>query len=241
MMLCSTIHKVQSYTVKVANVDGRFEMTTKVSKVDKGVLLTIPNPNYEELISKYPHLEGVVMDNNDKESELPIHLILGASEYSRIKTETKPRIGQPSEPIAEFTMLGWAMMSSGREAGLSNVYLTKSSMADYEQLCSLDVLGLEDRSETDQGNVYGEFVEQLHRSEEGWHESRLLWKPGHGRLLTNEQGSIKRLESLVRKLQREPGMIDKYDEIIQEQLTEGIVERVADEPNERTFTSRINL
>ena len=235
MMLCSTIQKVQSYTVKVANVDGRFEMTTKVSKVDKGVLLTIPNPNYEELISKYPHLEGVVMDDNDKKSELPIHLILGASEYSRIKTETKPRIGQPSEPIAELTTLGWAMMSSGREAGLSNVYLTKSSMADYEQLCSLDVLGLEDRPETDQGNVYGEFAEQLHRSEEGWYESGLLWKPGHGRLLTNEQGSIKRLESLVRKLQREPGMIDKYDEIIQEQLSEGIVERVADEPNERTF------
>ena len=65
MMLCSTSQKVQSYTVKVANVDGRFEMTTKVSKVDKGVLLTIPNPNYEELISKYPHLEGVVMDDND--------------------------------------------------------------------------------------------------------------------------------------------------------------------------------
>ena len=62
-----------------------------------------------------------------------------------------------------------------------------------------------------------------------------MWKPGHGRLLTNEQGSIKRLESLVRKLQREPGMIDKYDEIIQEQLTEGIVERAANEPNERTF------
>ena len=30
----------------------------------------------------------------------------------------------------------------------------------------------------------------------------------------------------MRKLQREPGMIDKYDEIIQEQLKEKIVERV---------------
>jgi len=35
----------------------------------------------------------------------------------------------------------------------------------------------------------------------------------------------------MRKLQRKPGMIDKCDEIIQEQLTEGIVERVAAEPN----------
>ena len=235
MMLCSTIQKVRSYTVKVASVDGRFEMTTKVNKVDKGVLLTVSNPRYEELITKYPHLEGVVMDDKDKKGELPIHLILGASEYSRIKTETKPRTGKPSEPIAELTMLGWAMMSSGKETGLSNVYLTKSSTADYEQLCSLDVLGLEDRPETDQESVYGEFIEQLHRSEEGWYESGLLWKPGHGRLLTNEHGSIARLEGLVRKLQRDPDMIDKYDEIIQDQLKEGIVERVEEEPNERVF------
>ena len=30
-------------------------------------------------------------------------------------------------------------------------------------------------------------------------------------------------------------MIEKYDEIIQEQLKEGIVERVVEEPNERVF------
>lgn len=235
MMLCSTVQKVQGYSVTVKSVDGKFEMMTKINKVDKGVLLTVPNPNYGELISKYRHLQGVVMDDDDKKSELPIHVILGASEYSRIKTETKPRIGQPSEPIAEFTMLGWTMMSTGREAALSNVYLTKTSAADYEQLCSLDVLGLADRPEADQQNVFAEFSEQLNRSDEGWYESGLLWKPGHDHLQSNERGSIRRLQGLVRKLQREPGLIDKYDEIIQEQLTEGIVERVVDEPNERVF------
>ena len=83
--------------------------------------------------------------------------------------------------------------------------------------------------------MYGEFIEQLHRSEEGWYESGLLWKPGYGHLLTNKHGSIARLERLVRKLQRDPGMIDKYDEIIQYQLKEGIVEREVEEPNERVF------
>ena len=47
MMLCSTIQKVRSCTVKVASVDGKFEMTTKVNKVDNGVLLTVTNPHYE--------------------------------------------------------------------------------------------------------------------------------------------------------------------------------------------------
>lgn len=41
------------------------------------------------------------MEDNDKKSELPIHLIFGASEYSRIKTETKGRIGKPPEPIVK--------------------------------------------------------------------------------------------------------------------------------------------
>ena len=123
-------------------------MTTKVNKVDEGVVLTVSSPHYKELISKYPQLE-----DNDKKSELPIHLILGASEYSRIKTETKPSISKPSEAIAELTTLGWSMMSSGKDTSFPNVYLTKSSAADYEQLCSLDVLGLEDSPESDQGSV----------------------------------------------------------------------------------------
>ena len=59
MMLCSTIQKVLSYKVKVASVDEKFEMTAKVNKVDKGGLLTVSNPHYEELIDKYPHLKDI--------------------------------------------------------------------------------------------------------------------------------------------------------------------------------------
>ena len=57
-------------------------------------------------------------------------------------------------------------------------------------------------------------------------------KPDHGGLLTNEHGSIARLEGLVIKLQQDSGKIDKYHEIIQE---EGIVERVVQEPADRVF------
>ena len=145
--------EVRSYTVNFGSIDWKFEMTTKVNKVDEGVVLTVSSPHYKELISKYPQLEGVVMEDNDKKSELPIHLILGASEYSRIKTKIKPRISKPSEAIAELTTLGWSMISSGKDTSFPNVYLTKSSAADYEQLCSLDVLGLEDSPESDQGSL----------------------------------------------------------------------------------------
>ena len=53
------------------------------------------------------------MDDNDQKKELPAHVILGASDYLRIKTMTKPRIGQPGEPVAEKTQLGWTIISPG--------------------------------------------------------------------------------------------------------------------------------
>ena len=84
-----------------------------------------------------------------------------------------------------------------------------------------------DRPVGDQRDVYSElFIEQLHRREEGWYETRLLWKAGHAALPTNERGSIKILESLLKKLQREPGMMDRYDQVIQNQITQGIVEKI---------------
>ena len=40
------------------------------------------------------------MDDNDQKKELPVHVVLGAPDYSRIKKMTKPRISQPREPVA---------------------------------------------------------------------------------------------------------------------------------------------
>ena len=116
------------------------------------------------------------MDDVDKKLELPIHLMLGASEYSSIKTCTKPRIGQPGEPVTELTTFGWAIMSPGAEVNGTSMFITRTSSAELEQLCSLDVLGLEDRPAGDQRSVYEEFKEQLTQSSEGWYETGLIWK-----------------------------------------------------------------
>ena len=42
MMVCSTTQKINSYEATISSVDEKFTMTTVLSKVDKGVLLTIP-------------------------------------------------------------------------------------------------------------------------------------------------------------------------------------------------------
>ena len=126
-------------------------------------------------------------------------------------------------------------MSAGKEAHMGSVYLTRTSSTDYEQLCSLDVLGLQDRPDGDQQSVYDDFKEQLRRSGEGWYETGLIWKHGHDLLPNNKQGSLRRLESLLKKLQKEPNLLDQYDEVIQDQLAKGIVERVSSDPVGREF------
>ena len=49
---------------------------------------------------------------------LPIHVILGASDYVKIKMQKSPRVGKMSEPIAKQTKMGWVIMSPGRERDL---------------------------------------------------------------------------------------------------------------------------
>ena len=235
MMMQATSKEIEVHNLTIRNTAGDFTLNVEVTKVDRGALLSLDNPKYETLTTNYSHLKEVEMADNDNKAQLPVHLILGASEYTQIKPRTSPKIGNPGEPIAELTQLGWTIMSPGKEVDLTNMLLTQTSVVEYENLCRLDVLGLEDHPTGDQQNVYKEFKEQLGRSQEGYYETGLLWKANHPPLANNEAGSLRRLESLVKRLQKQPNLLERYDSVIQDQLTQGIVERVQDKPVAKEF------
>ncbi|XP_067039904.1 uncharacterized protein [Acropora muricata] len=150
------------------------------------------------------------MEDTDSKSQLPVHMILGASDYAKIKTQE-----------AEFTRFGWAIMSPGLETDLDSMFLAQTASNNYEELYRMGILGLEDSPSGDQNVVYTEFLEQLTRSPEGWYETGLLWKGDHPPLPSNKSRSLRRLGSLVKRLKRN-GQLEEYDTIIKEQLEEGI-------------------
>lgn len=234
MMLGSSTTNVEIYPATLGAVDGQFDMNIELTKVHKPQLLSLDNPKYATLLSKYSHLKGVKIEDNDTRPQIPIHVVLGASEYATIKTSTAQRVGKPGQPLAEKTLLGWTLMSPGREDVGSPMLLTQSALTDYEQLCALDVLGLSDTHENDQRAVHEEFKEQLERNPAGWYETRLPWKGNHPTLPTNEAGSKRRLDQLIRKLERN-GQYEEYDSIIQDQLQEGIVEPAPETPTGKEF------
>ena len=148
--MSATEREIEVHKVVIKSLSGDFHLQTEVTKVNRSVLLKLENSGYKRLVQQYDHLKGVEMDDMDVKRELPVHLILGTSEYAQIKTETTPRIGKPGETIAELTRLGWTIMSPGSDPNLTNMFLTQTSVTDYEGLCRLDVLGLEDSPTGDQ-------------------------------------------------------------------------------------------
>jgi len=219
---------MQEYKVLMQSVTDEFSLDVNGTKVDKRELLSLENPKYKEVLAKYPHLRGVYIDDDDGKRVLPVHLILGANDFARIRTGERLRVGRRGDPVAEFTRYGWTLMSLGAETDLSPVYLAVNSAADYERLCALDVLGLADSPTGDLEDVYSEFKEQLTRSSDGRYETALPWKGDHPPLPNNQNSSLLRLNSLLRKLRR-TDMLAQYDAVIREQLEEGAVERAPSE------------
>ena len=234
IMLGASSRVMEVYRIKLNSVKGNFAMEAEVTKVEKPHLMMLDNPRYKKLVEKHPHLKGVTMDDNDEGPRLPVHIILGNSECPRISTTEPQRVGREWDPVASYTKLGWTITSPGREIDTTSMLLTQTSRVDYEELCKLDVLGLADTPSGDQGVVYDEFKEQLRRSEAGWYETGLPWKGDHPPLPNNKEGSLRRLASLVRKLEKN-GSIDVYNAVIQEQLAEGIVERAPSTVQGREF------
>ena len=143
--------------------------------------------------------------------------------------KSRPKLHPVLEPLVslwEKTKLGWTIMSPGKEVDLTTVFCTQTSQIDYDNLCKLDVLGLADTSTGDQAEVYAEFKEQFTQDAEGWYEMGLPWRGNHPSLSNNGVRTFRWLGNLVRKL-RSQGTIEHYDQVIQDQIEAGIVERVS--------------
>ena len=74
------------------------------------------------------------------------------------------------------------------------------------------------------------------RGADGRYEVSVPWIPGSSLFSTNEQPSRRRLIRIEKKLSQDPKLREEYEEIVREQLDEGIVEVAPETPTgNRTF------
>ena len=135
--------KIQIYSVQISDSKHEFSFQTELHKLEETVLVELPTPKYLGLQNKYQHLEDLEINNNDPKAVLLAHIILGVKGYTKIKTQERPRLGLEGEPVAELTKLGWAVVSPGNNSEVTNLWFSKTSLHNYENLCSLTCLGIE--------------------------------------------------------------------------------------------------
>lgn len=147
------------------NSQAAFSMDLQCINAEKPTLTHLPNPNVQELKSKYPHLQQLVFSDEDStQGSLPVHVILGAADLLRIKTTTAPVLGQnpDTDPGAELTQHGWII--TGRSALCSveadKSFFMKTSSEQFKQMCSQEVFGLSD-STNNQDLCHEDFQSQI--------------------------------------------------------------------------------
>ena len=189
----------------------------------------------------YPHLEGLELaDPLDEDNESRIDILIGSDFYWNIVTGDIIRGG--SGPIAVRSKLGWLLtgpsegyVSSDDKitsnliiAGESDDFLTvneRDSLTDsLKQFWQTESIGIFDPESNDdlQRNKFFEDI-QFNGTR---YEVGLPWKDGC-RPDSNHYGLCRdRLRSLQKKLTKEPELLQEYENIINEQKRNGIVEEV---------------
>ena len=153
------------------------------------MLTFLANPNIKKIKEKHWRLQRLQFsDEEATKNMLPVHVILGAADYQRIKTTEPAVLGQNADkdPGAEFMMLGWTLsgMATEKNTQTEKTFFAKSTKEEFEQMCSLEVLGLKDNTMED---FHNDFMDKLERLPDGTYMTKLPWKESAISLPTNKK------------------------------------------------------
>ena len=101
MLMGVRTKKLRIYDVGINSLDGGFSLPATVTEIEKPELLVVDNPHYDEVIERNSFLQGVRMDDTDQKSQLPVHIILGANDFAKIRTGERLRVSRHGDPVAE--------------------------------------------------------------------------------------------------------------------------------------------
>ena len=131
--------------------------------LDQKDVSVVERATSKQLRERYPHLQGLFISDG-KDGRYVIQLLIGDPLFIRIRTG-RSVTRKSREPIADETVFGWTV--HGQESKANRSYFKSTTSEDYEQLYSLDVLGVENGKEFDQEEVKKEFLESIQRKKDG--------------------------------------------------------------------------
>ena len=184
------------------------------------------------------HLASLdLADYSESEHSLEVDVLVRSDYYWDLVTGGVSRGSNGSTAI--HIKLGWVLSGPTCSKELDhcsvNLVTTHVLRVDTQQneskslddrlrsFWDLESLGIRQPEET----MYDEFANAI-TFQDGRYEVSLPWKDFHEPLPDNYQLSYNRLQGLLHRLKQTPSILQKYDDIIKDQLKKGIIEPVAE-------------
>ena len=170
--------EVYNITIESSNIE-EFQLKVDCINAEKDILAHVQNPKITRMKNQNPRFSGLCFQEEGETQDLfPVHVILSAADYQRIRTNEPPVLGlnTNTDPIAEFTKLEWTLCRGvARKTQFQKQYFVNDEKSEFQRLCSLDVLGLEDAIQPGEFN-HQTFKDHIKQCEKGYYETVVPWK-----------------------------------------------------------------
>ncbi|XP_063442104.1 uncharacterized protein LOC134722415 [Mytilus trossulus] len=187
-----------------------------------------------DLKNNYIYLQGLNLAHPiTDESMFEITVLIGADYYWQF---IEDKIIRGDGPTAVKSKLGYLLSGPLKESAthslsvLNMLISHKTEEFDIASFWNLESMGINSK-ELDQENE--DYLKTYQNTciefQGGQYIAKLPWKREHDQLPTNFSIAKRRTESVIRRLDREPGMLKTYDDIIKNQELKGFIEKIEDE------------
>ena len=219
--------------ILVKSMNGRYQK--KFGAKTLPVITAIGNPKHLQLKAEYEHLEGIYFNDVCHDKHLKVEILIGLEDLSDVLTGRNQK-GKSGEPMAMETEFGWTILGPTRGAGTSKesallVIETEPDIHDnLKCLTDLETVGIREEDP-----VHEAFQEEIVFTGER-HSVKLPWRAGKFNLPENCKLAEGRLKGQLKRLRKTPELLKAYDEVIQKQKHDGIVEPAPKEPTGEKIT-----
>ena len=224
--------------VTVGDIKGE-TLTRMEAFVVPNICAPIGGQEISKAQEQFDYLRNLgLADNNNGDKEVHIDLLVGADHLWKFFTGRIQRGREINGPVASETTLGWVLsgpVPANNANRLSSVNVVSTHVLKVatevkdnpidkplSQLWDFESIGIRDRE-----TVHESFKKNI-SFKNGRYCVTLPRKETHDILPDNYDLSLVRLNSLVKRLRKEPEIFQEYNQTFQDQLSHGIIEKVGD-------------
>ena len=183
-----------------------------------------------------PHLQGLTLADSYPRNSVQVDVLIGADHYYSFVTGTCKRGENPESLVAVESYFGWIITGpvdsySKQTSAMLTMVENNEVTASLRRFWELESIGIVEAvnptMSQEEELAVNDFNDGLNFDGKNY-EVRLPWKRDHPKLENNYAQAVKRLESIERKLKRDPEKAEAYTTAINQYVEKGFAEEVLD-------------